>query len=204
MKKVLCFGDSNTFGFNPKNGLRFPKDIRWTGVLQDLCKDEFQIIEAGCNNRTSFRNNPEGKIYTGHQVLPEYLQESPDIVILALGSNDLQRQYRTTLEEIEYGLEGLIKIVRETLPESRIIILSPTPIGQEVLKAKIFSFLFDETSVEKSKYFAEIYSQVALKNVCEFIDLTPIAPVSKIDGLHYEAEGHREIANAVLQVLKTL
>ena len=204
MKKVLCFGDSNTFGFNPKNGLRFPKDIRWTGVLQGLCKDKFQILEAGCNNRTCFRNNPEGKIYTGHQILPEYLQESPDIVILALGSNDLQRQYRTTLEEIEYGLEGLIKTVRETLPESRIIILSPTPIGQEVLKAKIFSFLFDETSVEKSKYFAEIYARVALKNVCEFIDLTPIAPVSKIDGLHYEAEGHREIANAVLQVLKTL
>lgn len=204
MKKVLCFGDSNTFGFNPKNGLRFPKDIRWTGVLQDLCKDEFQIIEAGCNNRTCFRNNPEGKIYTGHQVLPEYLQETPDIVILALGSNDLQRQYRTTLKEIEYGLEGLIKIVRETLPESKIIILSPTPIGQEVLKAKIFSFLFDETSVEKSKCFAEIYSRVALKNDCEFIDLTSIAPVSKIDGLHYEEVGHREIANAVLQVLKAL
>ena len=123
MKKVLCFGDSNTFGFNPKNGLRFPKDIRWTGVLQGLCKDEFQIIEAGCNNRTCFRNNPEGKIYTGHQILPEYLQESPDIVILALGSNDLQRQYRTTLEEIEYGLEGLIKIVRENLSKAKIIIL---------------------------------------------------------------------------------
>ena len=204
MKKVLCFGDSNTFGFNPKNGLRFPKDIRWTGVLQDLCKDKFQIIEAGCNNRTCFRNNPEGKIYTGHQILPEYLQETPDIVILALGSNDLQRQYRTTLEEIEYGLEGLIKIVRENLSKAKIIILSPTPIGQEVLKAKIFSFLFDETSVEKSKSLAEIYYRVALKNDCEFIDLTPIAQVSKIDGLHYEEVGHREIANAVLQVLKAL
>lgn len=202
MKKVLCFGDSNTFGFNPKNGLRFPKDIRWTGVLQDLCKDEFQIIEAGCNNRTCFRNNPEGKIYTGHQVLPEYLQETPDIVILALGSNDLQRQYRTTLEEIEYGLEGLIKIVRENLSKAKIIILSPTPVGQEVLKAKIFSFLFDETSVEKSKYFAEIYSRVALKNDCEFIDLTPIAPVSKIDGLHYEEVGHKKIAEEVYKLLQ--
>ena len=84
MKRILCFGDSNTFGFNPENGLRYSKDVRWTGVLQTLLGNEYEIIEAGCNNRTCFRNNPEGKKFTGSQILPEYLKEKFDIVILAL------------------------------------------------------------------------------------------------------------------------
>ena len=204
MKKVLCFGDSNTFGFNPLTGLRFPKNIRWTGVLQILCGSDFEIIEAGCNNRTCFRNNPEGQMFTGHQILPKYLEEKPDIIILALGSNDFQRQYRTSLKEIEYGLENLINIVKTNLPSAKIIILSPTPIGKEVLKAKIFSFLFDENSIEKSKHLGEIYNRVANNNQCEFLDLTLIAPVSEIDGLHYEEMGHKNIADAVYKILKNL
>ena len=45
MKNILCFGDSNTFGFNPENGSRYDKNTRWTGILQFLCKDNFHIIE---------------------------------------------------------------------------------------------------------------------------------------------------------------
>ena len=34
MTDVLCFGDSNTWGYNPKDGSRFPWGVRWTSVLQ--------------------------------------------------------------------------------------------------------------------------------------------------------------------------
>lgn len=34
MKTVMCYGDSNTFGYDPTNGMRYPRAIRWTGVLQ--------------------------------------------------------------------------------------------------------------------------------------------------------------------------
>ena len=33
MKTVVCFGDSNTWGFDPETKERFPLDVRWTGVL---------------------------------------------------------------------------------------------------------------------------------------------------------------------------
>ena len=42
---ILCFGDSNTFGYNPTNGLRYDKNTRWTGVLQNLLGDNFNVIE---------------------------------------------------------------------------------------------------------------------------------------------------------------
>ena len=90
MKNILCFGDSNTFGFNPENGKRFDKSSRWTGILQTLCQNNYHIIEAGCNNRTAFSDNSAGKMFTGYKILPELLNENLDTIILAIGINDLQ------------------------------------------------------------------------------------------------------------------
>lgn len=204
MRKVLCFGDSNTFGFNPMNGLRYPKEIRWTAVLQELCGNCFEIIEAGCNNRTCFRNNPEGKKYTGSQILPEYLNQNPDIVILALGANDLQRQYRTSLVELKYGMESLVSMVKSKLPNADIIIVSPSVIGEKVLSSRIFSFLFDETSIEKSKQLAQIYEEVASLQGCRFVDWNSFAPVSELDGLHYSEQTHRLIAEKFFELIASL
>ena len=52
MTTILCYGDSNTYGYNPVNGLRYPKDVRWTGVLQKLLGEQYAVIEEGCNCRT--------------------------------------------------------------------------------------------------------------------------------------------------------
>ena len=46
MTTILCYGDSNTYGYNPVNGLRYPKDVRWTGVLQKLLGEQYAVIEA--------------------------------------------------------------------------------------------------------------------------------------------------------------
>ena len=43
MKYILCYGDSNTFGYNPKNGLRYPEEIRWTGRLGIMLGEEYKI-----------------------------------------------------------------------------------------------------------------------------------------------------------------
>lgn len=203
MKKILCFGDSNTFGYNPKNGLRYSVDIRWTGILQKECSDSYTVIEAGCNNRTCFRYNPQGEFYTGNMILPKYLEDKPDVVVLALGSNDLQRQYRTSLLELEYGIETLVKITQKYSPEAKIVILAPSPIGDEVLVAKIFAFLFDEVSIQKSKELPLIYQRVAKKLNCYFVDLSLFAKVSQIDGLHYEEDAHILIAKNLYSLINS-
>ena len=45
MTTILCYGDSNTYGYNPVNGLRYPKDVRWTGVLQKLLGEKKVVME---------------------------------------------------------------------------------------------------------------------------------------------------------------
>ena len=49
MKKILCYGDSNTYGFIPTNCARYSKDERWSGILSNLLAPDFEILEEGLN-----------------------------------------------------------------------------------------------------------------------------------------------------------
>ena len=58
MKTILCYGDSNTYGYNPSNGFRYPEGIRWTCRLAKLLGEEYRVIEEGCNGRTTVYDDP--------------------------------------------------------------------------------------------------------------------------------------------------
>ena len=203
MKKVLCFGDSNTYGFVPGKCTRYDKNTRWTGVLQALCGSDFSIIEGGCNNRTAFVDNPAGVEQTGYKILPEYFTKDYfDIVVLAIGINDLQLFFRPTLKEFEQGIEKLIKITKDLSPNAKIILVCPSKLDLAGIKSGVFSFQFDEISVEKSGKLSPIYKSLAEKYKCHFIDLNNIVDVSPLDGLHFSAESHKKIAENLYKNLK--
>ena len=91
MKKILCYGDSNTYGFNPLDGSRY--DVRWTTILQKNLGAEYEVIEEGGCDRTGFVSNPKGILFSAQEHFPTVLSENVDILILAIGTNDLQFQY---------------------------------------------------------------------------------------------------------------
>ena len=72
MKKILCYGDSNTFGFNPENGKRLDENSRWSGILKSELKN-FEIIEQGLNNRTAVVENFNAIEYDASRHLPKIL-----------------------------------------------------------------------------------------------------------------------------------
>lgn len=201
MKKILCFGDSNTFGFVPETGKRYDKNTRWTGVLQNLGKSNFEITEAGCNNRTCICDNPSGAMFTGYKILPQLLNKDFDCVILAIGINDLQFLFDATLNDLKIGMENLIKITQDKLPNAKILIVAPAKLSEDVLKG-YFSCQFNESSIEKSLGISELYENVAKSKNCEFLDLDKVAKPSPRDGLHYEPEGHQKIANAMFEKIQ--
>lgn len=203
MKKILCFGDSNTYGFIPQSGLRYDINTRWTGILQTLCNNEFEITEAGCNNRTAFIDNPAGINQTGYKTLPEYLKTNFfDIIILAIGINDLQRFFNPTLNEFEQGMEKLIQITKNLSPKSKIILICPSKLNLAGINNGIFSYQFDKISVEKSGKLSPIYKSLAEKYKCHFIDLNNIVEVSPLDGLHFSPKSHKTIAENLYKNLK--
>ena len=203
MKKILCFGDSNVYGFIPESGKRYSKNVRWTGILQGLVQNDFEIIEAGCNNRTAFADNPCGDVQTGYKAIPPLLTKDLDCIILAIGINDLQFLYNKSLEQIQDGIEKLIGIAQEKCPDAKIVLISPSVLTEDVQKSG-FSAMFDETSIEKSKHLSAIYKNVADKTGCFFIDINSVAKVSPCDGLHYSATEHEKIAHKIFKILSLL
>ena len=97
MKKyrILCFGDSLTWGFDPDKRTRIDEDERWTGALQNLLGEGYKVIEEGQNGRTIATDDPaEGEKNGLKYIIPCIESQNPlDLMILMLGGNDLKRKF---------------------------------------------------------------------------------------------------------------
>ena len=193
MKKILCFGDSNTYGFNPKNGSRYSSSIRWGGILKESLKEKFVVIEQGCNNRTCFSDNPSGEEMTGYKAIKKYLVTDVDYLVISLGVNDLQKIYINDEQTIIDGFKMFIRLCYSINSNLKIIILSPSLVKENILNS-YFSLMFDENSIKKSYSLSKILKSVSEELNCSFIDLNEFVSVSDIDGLHYDVEGHGAVA----------
>ena len=114
MKTVLCYGDSNTYGYNPENGLRYNEDERWTGILKSLLGPGYNIIEEGCNGRTTIYDDPLEGWKNGKDYLKPCLNSHKpiDIIILMLGSNDLKNYFGASSRDIANGAGTLADIIK--------------------------------------------------------------------------------------------
>ncbi len=166
MKTILCFGDSNTWGYSPQTGTRFPPDIRWTGVLQKSLGDNYRVIEEGLNGRTTFINE-EGEearpLRSGSDVLQIILESHRplDFVTIMLGTNDLKLEFNLSVEKIALGAKELCETVlnSEYLADNmpQILLISPTHIGSTIMPDQEEFF---NQAREKSYQFAEHYQKV--------------------------------------------
>ncbi len=196
MKKVLCYGDSNTFGFNPLNSSRYNAQTRWTALLGV----NYKVIEEGCNNRTAAYDNPAGALFSAQKHFPVILSKlkDVDILILSLGTNDLQEQYNADLSIIEKGLENLI-LAAKNIP--RIILVPSVILNEDVLKG-YFSIYFGKTSIAKSKEAGKIYKNLSQKYDLEIFDFNEFVKPSSIDGLHYDELSHKIIAEKLAEFIR--
>ena len=197
MAEIVCFGDSNTFGFNPRNGKRYDENTRWSGILKNKLKQNYKVVESGCNNRTCYSINPDSDELTGFKALPKCIKSTTEYLILAVGLNDLQKFYSSTDEEIKNGLVNLINIAKNISPKIEIIILAPSRINDNILNS-YFAMLFNKEAIEKSIKMSQLYIEVANKENCKYINLDNFVKTSEIDGLHYLEEEHKQIANLII------
>ena len=79
MKNIICYGDSNTFGYNPKNSSRYDENARWTAILQKNLDSEYEVINEGMPNRTGFVDNPEGVLFSAQKHFPQFLSKIKNI-----------------------------------------------------------------------------------------------------------------------------
>ena len=121
MKTIVCYGDSNTYGYNPENGFRYEYEERWTTILQKELKDSAIVIPEGLNGRTTsfedeLRPGRNGATYLD----PCLHSHGPiDLVVLMLGTNDLKIRFQATPTDIGKGIDRLIKMIKSITPQKR-------------------------------------------------------------------------------------
>lgn len=205
-KNILCFGDSNTWGYDPVRKKRFPQEKRWTGILQKLLGSSCYVIEEGLNGRTTVWDDPvEGGMgdKNGMKVLPTLLStHTPlDLILVMLGTNDLKKRFSVSAYEAALGVERLILIVRRhnyapegSVPE--ILIASPPRIS---FLCEDFKNHFLASAPEESKRFHEHLHETADANACHYINMGDYIEPSDRDGIHIPEKSQKIVAEKFFQ-----
>ena len=121
-------------------------------------------------------------------------------VVLMLGTNDCKTFYNASAEGIGLGVERLVEQIRKADKNIRILLISPIQLGEGVWEQG-YDPEFNEKSVEVSKGLKAVYQKVAQKYGCDFLAASDVAEPSKEDREHLNEEGHKKLAEAVLEVL---
>jgi lysophospholipase L1-like esterase len=206
MKRILCFGDSNTWGYDPATQNRMDRDTRWAGVLRNQLGAEYEVIEEGLNGRTTVWNDPIEGYKNGHDYLIPCLETHRplDLVVIMLGTNDLKKRFSLSAYDIAQGAGVLVRVVQQSAAgyagEPPHVLLMAPPV---VTRLTAFAEMFEGADA-KSTGFARHYAAVATMMGCEFLDAGSLIRSSDLDGIHFEAREHATLAKAVAEKVKEI
>ena len=197
--RILCYGDSNTWGFIPGSGERYSGDVRWTGVLQMLLGDAATVVEEGVNGRTSGWDDATEEGRNGRTTLGECLASHLplDIAILALGTNDLKVQFQATPEQIRDSLLIVVERIRQQTG-AVVVLLSPPAIGR--LDSYQAQF---EGAEAKRQHLANLLQSGGSRGDYPFVDSAALVEPGE-DGVHLNAAAHRALGHALSEVIRNL
>lgn len=197
-KRILCYGDSNTWGYIPGTAKRHPVGTRWTSLLQEKLGDDYEIIEEGLNSRTTDLDDPKNIGKNGLVYFRPCLEthDPIDFLILMLGTNDMKERFNREPARIADGIKNLLENLKQFSIEEKtklpkVILISPPLVNESVAGVKD-KYLGAE---EKSKQLAALYQQIATQYNCTFVDITKLVSPSKTDGYHLEPSDHQLIAD---------
>ena len=173
--KVVCFGDSNTYGFDPRSylGGRYPSDSRWVDLL--AVKTGWTVSNQGENGREI----PRGAI----PVAPD-----TDLLMVMLGTNDLLqgRTPAAVTEDMGRFLERL------PLERQKLLLIAPPPMAPG-------EWVQDPGLIGASRELARRYEQLARRLGVRFVDAGKWNISLAFDGVHFTQEGHRAFARGLLK-----
>lgn len=208
MINILCFGDSNTYGVDPKTQKRLDRFQRWPGVLQKLLGPEYYVIEEGLAGRTTIWDDPMVDDRNGFKVLGMLLDtHSPiDLIIIMLGGNDLKARFSALPEDTCGGIERMIKLIRTHIypgnsKAPKILIIAPVPTGMHMEKCPYFGFT--DQAVADSRRLPILLENLAERWECFYVNAGEVAQADEADQVHMNANSHRKLALKLAELIRT-
>ena len=175
---VICFGDSNTYGYDPRGyfGGRYDADSRWVDIL--AMETGWTISNIGQNGREIPTSAPDFPADT-------------DFLIVMLGTNDLL-QGRSP-EQAAARLERFLSDI--SLDRSKILVIAPPPVKQG-------AWVPNQQLIDDSRTFAQLCHALAAQMGIRFADAGKWDILLAYDGVHFTEQGHRTFAAGLLEELK--
>ena len=180
--RILCFGDSNTYGYDPRGffGDRYGAGDRWVDLLAKQTGHE--IINVGASGREIPRNPYALRLLTEHTPV--------DVFLVMLGTNDLLQG--ASAKEATIRMETFLNPL---LPHSKqILLVAPPPM-------KRGAWVTTDELVSESIYLAEEYKLLAEKLSIPFVDTHEWNIELTFDSVHFAEEGHHSFANHLMEVI---
>lgn len=210
MKRILCYGDSNTFGADPEGGCRFDEKTRYPRRLAALLGLGYEVIEEGLPGRTTVYETFVDSYVNGRTYLyPCLLSHMPlDLVIIMLGTNDLSTGARVNAYYAAAGAERLVNLIRQVSMEQqmscpKILIVSPPLISDTTNNPVIENVFSMREASQESKQFRQYFSDVANARHCAFLAAEDYTQAGS-DGIHMTKESHLALAEALNQAVRRL
>lgn len=206
-KRVVCFGDSNTWGHNPDSGERHDENTRWTGRLQKLLGDDWVVVEEGQRGRATVWDDPVERRMAGLKYLwPCMDSHAPiDLLIIMLGTNDTKQYFGVQARSIADGAGLLVDMAQKCNfgtdgKAPKVLLISPI----HLLPHTVYPYLFGEEAAAKTLQFSGEFRAVAERLGCEFLDAAEYAQPDPEEGVHMNAESHRTLAEAVFRKIRQI
>ena len=177
---ILCFGDSNTYGYDPRSyiGDRYAAENRWPDLLAK------QTNRAIINDGVCGRGIPIS--------FPSSLRDrnKDDCILVMLGTNDLLQGDSAT--QAAFKMERFLR----QLPFRNILLIAPPPMARG-------AWVPTDTLVYQSTLLAEEYHTIAQKHALAFVNTRQWNIPLAFDGVHFTEEGHRIFAQKLLPIFKS-
>jgi lysophospholipase L1-like esterase len=208
MSVIVCFGDSNTYGFDQATYGRFPRSVRWPGVVAAELGAGVEVIEEGLNGRTTMWDDPyvggrNGRAY----LLPCLRSHAPvDVVVIMLGTNDTKTIFGRSAAEIAAGAGALVDDALASgcgpgAGAPRVLLVAPPGPGDVTERSEVWGF---GEAKAKGERMPGLYRTVASMAGVAFLDASAIAGVDPEDGVHLTPQGHATLGHAVAAAVRRL
>ena len=183
--RILCFGDSNTYGYDPRSyiGGRYDAENRWVEILAQ--RTGWEVVNAGlCGRRIPQRPHARKRV---NGLLSEH---NPDIFLIMLGTNDLLQG--ASAAEVGSRMEAFLMQILPACQNS--LLLAPPAL-------KRGAWVEDDRLVTESALLAEEYERLAARLGISFANTARWDITLAFDGVHFSEEGHQVFAEHLLHVL---
>ena len=191
-RRLLCYGDSNTYGHDPRSylGGRYPESVRWTALLN---AEGWKVINKGENGRSIPRLDQEIEtaVQTVHGI-------ETDILTVMLGSNDLLQGAGLSAEVCGERMERFLRaILMQTQGSPKILLVAPPPMAAG-------AWVSDHRTLEESYRLAGCYETVARQLGIAFAEAGAWGVGLTYDGVHFSEDGHLAFAKGMQKALGDL